>query len=114
MNRQERGWAGERYVKGLLEKEGWFVVDLAPSFPCDLLGLFRLGDAPEVYKAIWVEVKVKAHYKPRLTPPEASFLATRRLQGDSVRFYWLRREGEGFRVDSLPVSPPSLPSLVSP
>jgi len=111
MNRQEKGWAGERHVKALLQVEGWFVVDLAPSWPCDLLGLrrFTWGDplpSHYGYDLLWVEVKVKTPYKPRLTPPERTFLLNRKAQGDLVRFYWLKREGEGFRVTELPVDPP--------
>ena len=106
MNRYEKGWAGERFVKNLLRVEGWTVIDLAPAFPCDLLGLMLFPTAPwrfPLYQAVWVEVKVKTPYRPRLTPPEARFLATRKALGDGTRFYWLRREGETYRYEELPI-----------
>ena len=111
MNRMEKAWAGERLVKHLLEADGWYVVDLAPSWPCDLLGIRGFGWGPSLpfhrsYDLLWVEVKVKTPYRPRLTPPERTFLLNRKAQGDRVLFYWLKREGDGFRVTLLPVDPP--------
>ena len=87
------GDAGERFVRKLLEQEGWAVVNLAPAFPCDLLA-FRDGPIASTgrptHEHLWVEVK--ANRESRYVPPtdeEIKFLAGRSAKGDRIGIYWL-------------------------
>jgi hypothetical protein len=105
-----KGNAGEAFVKGLLEKEGYEVIDLAPWFPCDLLGVMpSVHDAAHMpsaagpdYHHLWAESKVrrsKYEVNRALTGPERKFLRSRLKLGDLVRVYHLIPEkNDTFRI----------------
>ena len=85
-------WAAEAHVARVLRNRGWFVVPLAPSFPCDLLAVTSEGTDRALH---WIEVKsAKTRSRLRsnlLTPEEAAFLAERETIGDSTLVVWVLR-----------------------
>jgi hypothetical protein len=108
-----KGNAGEAFVKSLLEKEGYEVIDLAPWFPCDLLAIkpafYGVFSGPDdgsridpSYILLWAESKVrrsKYEVNRALTGPERKFLRSRLKLGDLVRVYHLIPEkNDTFRI----------------
>ena len=100
--RKRRGDAGERWVKNLLKNAcpEATIVDLSPSWPCDLLQLDPVDD-DRALTATWIEVKVLRRGRPKLTVPEAAFFADRQRRGDFTRLYHLRPDGVGFQLVSI-------------
>lgn len=99
-----RGQQGEKFVKDDLKRlhPEALLVDLAPSFPCDLLMLEPFHDDYHAwYVATWIEVKVLSKGLPKLTPPETEFLAARRAAGDMTKFYHLKPNGDSFIIRSI-------------
>ena len=89
-------WAAEAHVARVLRDRGWFVVPLAPSFPCDLLAVTSYGTDPALY---WVEVK-SAKTRSRLrsnhpSPEERAFLDDRKMIGDETEVVWVLRLPHG-------------------
>jgi hypothetical protein len=103
-SRHRKGNAGESFVKDLLEKEGYLVIDLAPWFPCDLLGIkiAAYSGTSRMWYLLWAESKVrrsKYEVNRALTGPERKFLRSRLKLGDLVRVYHLIPEKNGtFRI----------------
>jgi hypothetical protein len=99
-SQHRKGNAGEAFVKDLLEREGYLVIDLAPWFPCDHLAIkiAAYSGTSRMWYHLWAESKVCRRQKGALTPDERRFLRDRLKAGDLVRVYHLVPEKGSFRI----------------